>query len=92
MTEPFQIEILGQKFNLKGNYEKDYVKKVEKFFNDKIQEVQKQTTSISTHNLLVLVALNIIDAYFKQENELEQLVEFIEGTSENLINLLDATI
>ncbi len=92
MTEPLLIEILGQKFTLKGNYEKDYVKRVEKYFNDRIQEVQKQTTSINTHNLLVLVALNIIDAYFKKEDEIAQLVELIEGTSENLIQQLDATM
>jgi cell division protein ZapA len=92
MTEPLQIEILGQKFTLKGSYEQDHIKRVEKYFNDKIQEVQRQTTSISTHNLLVLVALNIIDEYLKKENELNQLYELVEGTSQNLINLLEANI
>ncbi|MCX5895166.1 MAG: cell division protein ZapA [Proteobacteria bacterium] len=92
MEEPFQIEVMGQKFTLKGNYDKDYVSRVEKHINDTIQEVQKQTSSISTHNLLVLVALNLVDMYLKKEEEVSQLIELIEGTSEQLINLIDCNV
>ena len=92
MQEPVQIEVLGQKFTLKGNYDTDYVNRVEKYINDKIQEVQKQTTAISTHNLLILVALNLADECFKKEDELTQIMKLIEGTSERLIDIIDTTV
>jgi len=92
MQEPVQIEVLGQKFTLKGNYDTEYVERVEKYINDKIQEVQTQTVAISTHNLLILVALNLADECFKKEEELAELKKNVEGTAERLIDILDATI
>jgi len=89
MLEPVQIEILGQKFTLKGNYDTGYVNRVEKYINDKIQEVQKQTAAISTHNLMILVALNLADECFKKDEELEDIRNFIEGTSKRLIDIID---
>jgi cell division protein ZapA (FtsZ GTPase activity inhibitor) len=68
MEEPIQIQVLGQKFTLKGNYDKEYVSRVEKHINDKIQEVQNQTSSLSTNNLLILVALNLTAEYLKKED------------------------
>jgi len=91
MQEPIQIEILGQKFTLKGSYDTDYVNRVEKYINDKIQEVQKQTSAISTHNLMILVALNLADECFKKDEELAQIKDLIEGTSKLLIDMIDTS-
>ena len=92
MEEPIQIQVLGQKFTLKGNYDKDYVGRVEKHINDKIQEVQGQTSSISTNNLLILVALNLTAEYLKKEDEIGEVLKIIEGTSSKLITNIDSTL
>jgi cell division protein ZapA len=92
MQEPVQIEVLGQKFTLKGNYDTEYVERVEKYINDKIQEVQTQTVAISTHNLLILVALNLADECFKKDEELAEIKKHVNGTTERLINILDGAI
>jgi cell division protein ZapA len=92
MEEPIQIQVLGQKFTLKGNYDKEYVDRVEKHINDKIQEVQNQTSSLSTNNLLILVALNLTAEYLKKEDEIEEVLKLIEGTSNKLINSIDSTL
>lgn len=92
MEEPIQIQVLGQKFTLKGNYDKEYVSKVEKHINDKIQEVQSQSASLSTSNLLILVALNLTAEYLKKEEEIAAVIKMIEGTSDRLINSIEATL
>jgi len=92
MEEPIQIQVLGQKFTLKGNYDKEYVNRVEQHINDKIQEVQNQTSSLSTNNLLILVALNLTAEYLKKEDEIEEVVKLIEGTSNKLITIIDSTV
>jgi cell division protein ZapA len=92
MEEPIQIQVLGQKFTLKGNYDKEYVSRVEKHINDKIQEVQSQASSLSTSNLLILVALNLTAEYLKKEEEIEAVIKLIEGTSDRLINSIEATL
>lgn len=92
MEEPIQIQVLGQKFTLKGNYDKEYVRRVEKHINDKIQEVQSQASSLSTSNLLILVALNLTAEYLKKEEEIAAVIQLIEGTSDRLINSIEATL
>jgi cell division protein ZapA len=92
MEEPIQIQVLGQRFTLKGNYDKDYVDRVEKHINDKIQEVQNQTSSLSTNNLLLLVALNLTAEYLKKEDEIEEVLKLVEGTSNKLITIIDSTL
>lgn len=92
MEEPIQIQVLGQKFTLKGNYDKEYVSRVEKHINDKIQEVQSQASSLSTSNLLILVALNLTAEYLKKEEEIAAVIQLIEGTSDRLINSIEATL
>jgi cell division protein ZapA len=92
MEEPIQIQVLGQKFTLKGNYDKEYVNRVEKHINDKIEEVQNQTSSLSTNNLLILVALNLTAEYLKKEDEIAEVVKLIEGTSTKLITSIDSTL
>ena len=80
MEDPIQIQVLGQKFTLKGDYDIEYVNRVEKYINDKIQEVQSQTSSLSTNNLLILVALNLTAEYLKKEDEIEEVQKLIAGT------------
>jgi cell division protein ZapA len=92
MEEPIQIQVLGQKFTLKGNYDKEYVNRVEKHINDTLQEVQNQTSSLSTNNLLILVALNLTAEYLKKEDEIAEVVKLIEGTSTKLITSIDSTL
>jgi cell division protein ZapA len=92
MEDPIQIQVLGQKFTLKGDYDIEYVNRVEKYINDKIQEVQNQTSSLSTNNLLLLVALNLTAEYLKKEDEIEEVLKLIAGTSSKLITNIDSTL
>jgi cell division protein ZapA len=92
MEDPIQIQVLGQKFTLKGDYDKEYVNRVEKYINDRIQEVQSQTSSLSTNNLLILVALNLTAEYLKKEDEIEEVLKLIAGTSSKLITNIDSTL
>ena len=92
MADSVQLEIMGQKFNLRGTHDKDYIMRVEKHLNEKINEVKESGGSITTFNLMVLVALNLVDDYFKKEGEIKKIVKTIENDSEKLINLIDARL
>ena len=90
MGESVSIEIMGQKFFIKGTHDKEYIDRVEKFINEKIDEVKGSgNASITTYNMMVLVALNLVDDCFNKESELKQLHEKIEERSNNLIEFID---
>ena len=91
MSESVSIEIMGQKFFIKDTHDKDYIDSVEKYINEKIDEVKGSgNASINTYNMMVLVALNLVDDCFNKEIELKQLHEKIEERSNNLIEFIDA--
>jgi len=87
------IEIMGQKFFLKDTHDKDYIDRVEKYINEKIDEVKGSgNASITTYNMMVLVALNLVDDCFNKENEIKKLNETIAERSNNLIEFIDANM
>ena len=91
MGEPVSIEIMGQKFFIKDTHDREYIDRVEKYINEKIDEVRGSgNASMSTYNMMVLVALNLVDDCFNKERELKQLQEKIEKRSKNLIEFIDA--
>lgn len=90
MEETVQVEVMGQKFKLKGTHDKDYIVRVEQFLNDKIAEVQQTSGSITTSNVMVLVALNLVDDCMKKEDRINCLVKSVEEESSRLVNLMDA--
>ncbi len=92
MTDNVQIEVMGQKFTLKGDHDKEYIRRVEKYINGKIEEVKGSGGSITTYNLMVLVALNLVDDCLKKEDEINKLMKTTEDNSMSLINLIDSHI
>ena len=91
MGESVSIEIMGQKFFIKDTHDRKYIDRVEKYINGKIDEVKGSgNASINTYNMMVLVALNLVDDCFNKERELKQLNEKIEERSNNLIEFIDA--
>ena len=92
MADTVQIEVMGQKFTLKGNHDKKYIERVEKYINEKIEEIKESGSSITTYNLMVLVALNLADDCLKMEDEINRLTKTTEDNSMRLINLIDSHI
>jgi cell division protein ZapA (FtsZ GTPase activity inhibitor) len=91
MGESVSIEIMGQKFFIKDTHDREYIDRVEKYINEKIDEVKSSgNASINTYNMMVLVALNLVDDCFNKEIELKQLNEKIAERSNNLIEFIDA--
>ena len=92
MGDTVQIEILGQKFQLKGTHDEEYIKRIENILQEKIDEVKASGGSINTYNLMILVALNLVEDCLKNEDRLNELIHNVEIKSKKLINFIDSTI
>jgi len=90
MPETYPITIMGQKYVLKGNFEKEYIQKVESYINQKIEEVKREGGTPDSYNLMILVSLNLVDDYLKKEQQLTKILEDVEKRVTHLINLLDS--
>lgn len=92
MTEAQPIEILGQTYYLKGASDPEYIKRVEQYLNDKIQEVSGAGGTVDTYNLMILVSLNLADDSLRSQDRLRELQEAVAEQSNRLINSIDSCI
>lgn len=90
MADSYPITIMGQKFLLKGSYENGYIERVEKYINEKIDEAKKIGGSPDSYNLMILVALNLVDDCLKKQEEISKLTKTVEENAARLINLIDS--
>ena len=65
MEKHFNINILGQELSVVTDSGDEHVARVVKYVNDKVEEVGKTSNNSNTLNVVILVALNIADEYFK---------------------------
>ncbi len=92
MAESYPIVIMGQTFHLRGDHDPEYIARVEKFLNGKIDAARKATGTVDSSQLMILVALNLVDDYFLKEHELEDLHKNVDNRAEELINLLESQL
>jgi len=90
MSESVPIVVMGQTFHLRGSHDPEYIARVEQFLNGKIDAARKAGGTMDNSQLMILVALNLVDDCFAKERELESLNKNIDNRASELINLLES--
>ena len=85
MKPVVEVNILEQKLLVKSQECEEYVKRVADYLNSKIEEVKKNSKAVSTLNVALLAAMNIVDDYFETKERLVKL----EGRAKELSELID---
>ena len=85
MKPVVEVNILEQKLLVKSQEGEEYVKRVADYLNSKIEEVKKNSKAVSTLNVALLAAMNIVDDYFETKERLVKL----EGRAKELSELID---
>lgn len=83
-----ELKILGQKLVVKSTKDEDYIRGVASYLNDKVEEVRRSTTAVSTLDVALLAALNVTDEFMKSQQTIEKTLK----RSEELIQLIDGRI
>jgi cell division protein ZapA len=89
LEKHFNINILGQELSVLTDSGDEHVARVVKYVNEKVEEVGKTSNNSNTLNIVILVALNIADEYFKFKGVKEDICNQLEGRSEELLNLIN---
>lgn len=67
------VQICGQDFRLAADESEVYVRKIAKYVNKKIDEVQRAYPNLSTVNTAILAALNLSDELHKLQEDYDAL-------------------
>ena len=78
------INVLGKEYSIKSDVEADSLNEIAGYLNGKVDEIIKTTKTVSTHNVLILVAMSIANDYFDVKEKNESLVAMVESKSEHL--------
>jgi cell division protein ZapA len=92
LDKGIEINILDQRFTIKGDRDEDYMKRIADYVDKKIRELQKITRMVELQKIVILAALNIADEYFVIKEEKKSLFDCVENRSKELIALIDKII
>ncbi|MDS1003597.1 cell division protein ZapA [Clostridium sporogenes] len=67
------VKINGVEYNLKGEEQEDYLHKVARYVDKKIDSILDNNPKLSTSSASILTAINAVDEGLKKEEEIEKL-------------------
>lgn len=88
--ENIVITILGKEYSIKSDVEKDSLDRIASHLNKKVDEIVKTTKTVTTHNILILAAMNIADEYFQEKSRNQALISYVENKSDSLANHINS--
>ncbi len=88
-TNRVTVTILGQDYTIRGDADPEYIQKLARYINEKMEEYSSDHSVGSPLQVAILTLLNITDEYF-QVRELKSGVDgVVEEKARNLISMLD---
>ncbi len=87
-----EVSLLGRNFTIKSDKDEAYLHQVATFVNRKFDEIRHQTRTATSHDLALLVALNLADELFQSEDRARSTRAEIRKRSERLLRNLDAAL
>ena len=87
-----EIKVFGQIFTVKTDSDETHMQEVARYVNEKIDEIQKKTKSVSSLNVAILTALNIADDFLREREKRVTLLKEVGSKSKDLIEKIDRHI
>ena len=84
-----KMTIYGTEYPIKGDTDIEYIKKVASYVDQKMYEVERNTSAKSALKVAILAALNIADELFNERAEKKRLIKEFEAKIDRLNQLLD---
>lgn len=91
-TQQYEININGHRFSVSSQYEPDHIKNVERFLNERMEEVSRQSDVYSPTKLAVLVALNLADELIASQTTHAKNTTDTENMLRSLCQKLDQAL
>ncbi|OGW17769.1 MAG: hypothetical protein A3G93_14900 [Nitrospinae bacterium RIFCSPLOWO2_12_FULL_45_22] len=84
-----RIEIYGRNYTVLGDGDEEYTIQLARYVDQKMREIAQQTSTISTLNLAILVALNITDELFRLREQIRTNESLLQEKLANVLTKLD---
>ena len=89
LKKRFDIRVIGQEFSVLSDKGDEYVSKIVEYINERAKEIGDASEHVTTSDIAILVALNIVEELFRVKGEKEAFRRRCEGEIEELISYID---
>lgn len=86
------VEIHGRIYQIRGQDDAQYIKKLAKIVHEKMVEVEQSTHTVDSFRVAVLAALNLADESCKMKAKLEARVDQLEKERDHLRGMIDQAL
>jgi cell division protein ZapA len=84
-----EVDILGQKYTIKGDAPEEHIRKLASFVDGKMKEVYSAAPGIAPLKAAILASLNIAEELHRVREEQENITKNIEERANVLTGLFD---
>ncbi len=92
MERLVEISIFGQDYTVKTDADTEYIEKIAKYVDKKMDEIVRNTKTVSTLNTAILAALHIADEFFKEVEKRQELLAEVENRSSKIVETIDTQL
>ena len=79
-SKPVKVSIMGQEYNVRTDANPKYIKKVAKFVEDRMKEIQEAAPDTTSQlRIAVLAAMNVTDEYFSTMQKKNEAIDKLES-------------
>lgn len=83
-----EVEIYGELYKIVNNSLPEHTRSIAKYVDEKMKEISKTATTVSSVKVAVLAALNIADEMFKIKKDMNAEKELVAKETDKLYRLI----
>ena len=79
-SKPVKVSIMGQEYNVRTDADPKYIRKVAKFVEDRMKEIQTAAPDTTSQlRIAVLAAMNVTDEYLSTMHKKNEVIDKLES-------------
>ena len=92
-SKPVKVSIMGQEYNVRTDADPKYIKKVAKFVEDRMKEIQDAAPDTTSQlRIAVLAAMNVTDEYFSIMQKKNEAIDKLESKTIAITEFIEKKI
>lgn len=87
-----EISIAGQRFQLRSDKSDEHLQGLANFVTERLEAIKKNTPGPATHNMALLLCLNLADQLFEKDSELRYFKTNLEAQAQEALKEVQAAL
>ncbi|MBL4819293.1 MAG: cell division protein ZapA [Deltaproteobacteria bacterium] len=87
-----EVSVMGQHFQIRSEKPEEYLKGLAAFVTERLETIQQNSRIASTHDIALLLSLNLADQLFEKDDSIDQLKKQLESRTEAALREVESVL